>query len=189
MTVYKSNRQTLFFFFQEIEQTYDDVLPSILKLINEGQEYDTSYLEVNFVLKLIAKLRVDFNHGTYLTSNTLEEMLKGGHLKFKDEGSFYRELVTRFNNNLHKRTSSHNSCEQQYSFSGPVVKEVLFGVSVDKDGNQTTWIQFEKHNTRNIINLILHLWDYLVHKFTGKNVGPFGLSDHTEDNPLVLSAI
>ena len=177
----------LSFFCDKIERTYDDVLHSVKRLIDEGEEFYTPHIEANFILKLIAKLRNDFNHNPHLTINTLEEMLKGGHLKFVDDGSLYNELVATFQECLYERTSSHESCTQQYSFSGPVVKEVLFGVSYDEDGNLNTWLQFEKHNTRNIFNLILHLLDYIVHKFTGQNVGPYGLSDYTEDNPLVVS--
>ncbi|CEG56136.1 hypothetical protein [Legionella fallonii] len=185
---YKSYKKSLSFFCNEIDSTYDDVLHSVIKLIHEGLEFYTPHIEINFILRLISKLRHDFEQNPHATMELLEEMLKGGHLKLVDDGSLYNELVATFQECLHERSSSHESSAQQYSFSGPVVKEVLFGVSYDENGNRNTWIQFEKHNTRNIFNLILHLLDYIVHKFTGKNVGPFGLSEYTEQNPLVLSA-
>lgn len=182
-----SYAKRLSIFCNKLDNTYDNALHSMKKLIDQGEEHYTAHTEANFILKLIATLRNDFNHNPHLTMKTLEEMLKGGHLKFVDDGSLYNELVTTFQECLHERTSSHQSCAKQYSFSGPVVKEVLFGVSQDENGKFNTWIQFEKHNTRNIFNLLLHLLDYIVHKFTGKNVGPYGLSDYTENEPLVLS--
>lgn len=174
------------FFCKKLENTYNDALHAVMQLIDKGEEYYTPHTEANFILKLLATIRNDFNHNPHLTMNTLEEMLKGGHLKFVDDGSLYNELVTTFQECLYERTSSHQSCAKQYSFSGPVVKEVLFGVSQDENGNFNTWIQFEKHSTRNILDFLLHLFDYIVHKITGKNVGPYGLSDYTENAPLVL---
>jgi len=181
-----SQTKSRFIFFKKIEQNYAGMVYSIVKLIEQGEHSHTSHLEINFVLKLIAKLRLDFNQNSVFTSDILDELLKGGHLKFKDDGLFYTELTYAFGENIQERYSSHNSCVTQYSFSGPIVKEVLFGISVDNDGNKTTWIQFEKHNTKTIIELILHIFDYIMHKWTGQNIGPYGSSDYTENNPLVV---
>lgn len=178
-------------FFKETKYThadidYRDMEHSIRTLVNDEVQIKPSSLEISFTFKLLAKLRIDFEHGHIITHAVLEEMLKGGHIKFEDNGLFYDELVKSFNSNIDKRHSSHKSCAQQYSFSGPLLKEVLFGVSEDNNGNKTTWIQFEKHNTKSLINLILHMLDYIVYKWTGKNIGPYGLSDYTEHNPIVV---
>jgi len=177
-------------FFKETKYTpdidYRNMEHSIRTLVNDDVQIEPSSVEINFVFRLIGKLRIDFEHGPLITKEVLEEMLKGGHIKFGDGGLFYDELIKAFNSNIEKRHSSHKSCVQQYSFSGPLLKEVLFGVSEDKNGNKKTWIQFEKHNTKTLINLILHMLDYIVHKWTGKNIGPYGSSDYTEHNPIVV---
>lgn len=173
-------------FFKHIEQTYGDAVHSIKNLIDNEEHIHTSHMEVNIVLILIAKLRIDFKQNSIFTSEVLEEMLKGGHLQFQDNGSLYDELIQHFNSNLRKRNSSHKSCAQQHSLSGPILKEVLFGVSLDTNGNKTTWVQFERHNMNTIIEFILHLFDYLMHRWTGKNIGPYGSSHHTEKNPLII---
>lgn len=173
-------------FFKRIERSYDQALGSINKILEHKELIHTSHLEIEFVLILIAKLRLDFQKNSIFTKDVLEEMLKGGHLKFQDNGTLYNELAVEFNSNLQKRFSSHNSIGQQYSLSGPVIKEILFGVSEDKEGNRTTWIQFERHHTKTIVELILHLVDYVMHKWTGKNIGPFGASNHTEQNPIIV---
>ncbi len=174
-------------FFNEVEHRYGEAAQSIVEIIDEGNKITTTYLEINFIVELISKLRQDIKVDSQFNTYTLEEMLKGGHLKLEDNGSFYDELVERYLPNLHKRFSSHHSIKQQYSISGPVIKEVLFGVSVDKEGKKTTWMQFERHHTRSIIEFIMHIYDYLVHKWTGQNIGPFGASEHTEkNNPLIL---
>ncbi|WP_173236545.1 hypothetical protein [Legionella antarctica] len=158
-----------------------------MELIEDGEAEHTSHLEVNFVLKLVAELRINFKKSKNFTTELFEELLKGGYLKLEDNGSLYHTLVHHFHPNLLKRQSSHYSCVQQYAFSGPVVKEILFGISEDNSDVSTTWIQFERHNTNSPINLILHLFDYFIHKCTGKNIGPYGSSYYTERNPLRIS--
>ncbi|MCL9684864.1 hypothetical protein [Legionella maioricensis] len=176
-------------FFEKMEHTYKNAVFSVKQLIEQGELTQTSYLEVNFVLKLIAKLQLGFGKNSIVTAEILEEMLQGAYLKFEDNGSLYNELIAIFHLNLRKRSSSHASCVQQYSFSGPVVKEILFGVSENKTGTNTTWVQFEKHNTNTPINLILHLFDYVMHQWTGKNIGPYGSSNYTESNPLIVNTV
>lgn len=114
-------------------------------------------------------------------------MLKGAHLKFEDEGAFYKAIVEQYRTRLSKRHSSHQSICQQYSFSGLVLKEILLGVAEGKSGNKASWIQFERHNTRTIAALMLHVIDYLRYRCTGKNIGPFGVSAHTDREPLVIT--
>jgi len=173
-------------FFTKVEETYKEAVTSIKKLIDEGNVIHTSHREVNFMLHLISRLRQNISDDDF--KHTLEEVLKGGYLKIEDDnGVFYEELVALYKDDLNLRSSSHNSVKQQYSIFGPVMKEVLFGVSEDKDGKKTTWIQFERHHTRSVIEFILHMFDYILHKWKGKNIGPFGESAHTEhDNPMIL---
>ena len=174
-------------FFEKMERTYENVICSITKLIEHGEPVHTAHLEVNFVLKLIAELRISFNQNSIVTTEILEEMLKGAYLRFEDNGELYNKLVHLFHANLQKRRSSHDSCAQQYSFSGPIVKEILFGVSKE-NGLKTTWIQFERHDTNTPVNFVLHLGDYFLYKWTGKNIGPYGSSNYTESNPLKVSS-
>lgn len=131
-------------FFKKIQDHYNDAVISIQKLMDEGEVFETNHLEVKFMLHLIFKLRENLPPNSEFDTYTLQEMLKGGHIKFADDGSFYNELVELYKPNLNKRISSHSSAEQQYSISGPVIKEALFGVAVDKDGKKTTWMQFER---------------------------------------------
>ena len=185
-------------FFKKMEDHYTDAVQSVKRLIEEGKiptpadlegnRNLTSILEVRFLLHLISKLRNNLKVGEEFNKHTLVEMLKGGHTRFEDDGSFYDEMLKLYLPDLNKRTSSHNSVDQQYSISGPLLKEVLFGVSIDeKTGKRTTWMQLERHHTRSIIEFIMHIYDYLLYKWSGKNIGPFGWSVHTEhQNTLVV---
>lgn len=175
-------------FFKKLEHQYNYLLEPIIQFIeNSGEFVSTSHLEIDFTLRLICKLRSHFKQDSNVTAEALEEILKGGHIKFKDNGSFYNELIDEFNTSLNRRYSSHKSSQQQFSLSGPVIKEVLFGVTNDENGVETTWMQFEKNNTKSLIGLILHLFDYIMHKLTGKNIGPYGASNFTEKNPFIIS--
>jgi|SRR5580704_4914083 hypothetical protein len=182
-------QKTLSLFFKKVEGTYAGGVHSLKSLMEHNKLIYTSHSEINFVLMILAKLRLDFKQDSSLSEKILEEALKGGHIQFKDSGSLYNELLKNFNSKLKKRYSSHSSILQQYSFSGSVVKEVLIGVSKDKEGKQSTWIQLEKHHTKSFVELILHLFDYLTHKWTGKNVGPFGESVYTEQTPLIVRPV
>lgn len=175
-------------FFKRLEQHYNYMLDPIIKFIEESGEFiSTTHVEIDFTLRLICKLRLHFNQDSNFTAEALEEILKGGHIKFEDDGLFYNELIEEFNTNLRPRFSSHKSSQQQFSLSGPVIKEVLFGVTKDEQGKETTWMQFENNNTKTLISLILHLFDYIMHKLTGKNIGPYGTSNFTEKNPFIIS--
>ncbi len=185
-----SNYSNLFRFFDKIETKYKDMLKYIhAGLQKEQYHIETSFEEINFLLRLIAALHLNSDYATdpAHAQDVLQEMLNGGHLNLDDDGKFYNELVTHFSLSISKRVSSHHSVTQQYSLSYPISKEVLFGVTEDAEGRKRTWVQFEKHNTKNLLNIILHLIDYLKYRITGKNIGPFGSSEHTESNPLVVS--
>lgn len=180
----------LYSFFKELRGQYGDSVEYISRqlFIEENEALFCSEAEINFLLMIIGKLRVEYGKDYKFTEEALEEALKGGHLKFHDQGDLYEKLVAHLQPTLKTRRSSHDSCEQQYSFSGPVISEVLIGVSRDKEGNKRTWIQFEKHNMRTIIGLIMHLIDYLQYKLLGKNIGPYGKSEYTERRPFIIQS-
>ncbi|KTD51502.1 hypothetical protein Lqui_0346 [Legionella quinlivanii] len=175
-------------FFCKIENTYRESF-SIRHLIESGEIIPATHSEINFIALVIARLRLDLNHNKRLTAEILEEMLKGAHLRFEDNGFFYSEIVMEFKDRLRKRRSSHQSVLQQYSFSGAVLKEVLFGVTENNEGKRASWIQFERHNTRTIAALTMHLIDYLRYRCTGKNIGPFGVSVYTDREPLTINPV
>jgi len=175
-------------FFAQVERKYEmssHYISEVLKA-DELKKFSTPYVEINLILKLIENLRLQLGCDE-ITEEVLEVILKGGHIRFHDGGSFYKEIIEEFNQNLKERYSSHSSCEKQFSFSGNVAKEVLFGVCEDTDsGEKMTWIQFEKNNTKTLINFIMHMFDYLCYKLKSQNIGPFGSSIHTESAPLVI---
>ena len=142
--------------------------------------------EVHFILSIcfyvIKRHRVN-KESVY---KLLEAMLKGANFKLQDDGALYKRLRDTYKTDIKSRISSHKSCQPQYALSGPAIKEALFGVSKDKHGNKSTWIQFERHTNKNIIDFILHMLDYVIYKITKKNVGPYGLSEHTEQNPYII---
>ena len=54
-----------------------------------------------------------------------------------------------------------------------------------KKGN--TWFQLERSRLSTIINTITHIFDYFTYLINGRNIGPFGESEHTETNrPIII---
>jgi len=51
---------------------------------------------------------------------------------------------------------------------------------------KNTKVDFSEGLIRGSILLVLHILDYLYYKFTGQNVGPCGLSEYTEAEPIVI---
>lgn len=184
----KINQNTVIMhFFQEVEKKYQQKILSTIKKFLKGKHHSGHPFEINFLLTLLKKLPLKFEDNV-LSSQALEEALKGGHLRFDDNGSLYAELVEKFKQGIKARYSSHASCQTQYSFSGLVLKEVLFGVYEDSTNKKRmTWLQMEKHSTTTLMNLTLHMIDYLVYKVSKKNIGPCGSSIHTDSNPLIIN--
>ncbi len=120
----------------------------------------------------------------------LREVLWGGHVLIDDPDLYARWRFPR----SHQRLSSHhkNIDKTQYpdiGLKGPLVREKLHGRTMTG-----TWIQLEKTPAAMgdgfhlpTFNDLLHLWDYIVYRFTKSNVGPWGLSKQTERRPVYLS--
>lgn len=119
-------------------------------------------------------------------ANFLADILKGAHVHVIDEGAFYAKWSQM---NAKARISSHRSKIDsiQYGISGPWIHEILFGV-VDYEDADATFFQLENSPYgREIINSIKHIMDYLKYKVRGKNQGPYGESEHKDNNPIFLN--
>lgn len=128
----------------------------------------------------------------YLSSPTArDEVLKGGHVMIEDDGSLYKEFEQQ--GLLKHRLSSHHKQHikpgKDASFQGgEIFKEFLTG-SIEKDSKTYTWFQLERNSTgTGLMNLILHLLDFIAYKLTGKNVGQYGLSEHLDNKPINVKA-
>lgn len=178
-------------FFVNAKKLYADDAQKIKKAMNDGIIEKTSHREIQLMLAVVHQLWKS-REPDCKKEAIFDELLKGGYMRFEDDGALYDDLLNEFGTkktggHLRKRRSSHQSIVPQYALFGKVTKEVLFGVTVDENGKKHTWMQFEAHSTTNILEIILHMIDYIIHKFTGKNVGPYGLSQHTEHNsPITI---
>ena len=123
----------------------------------------------------------------------LTEVLNGAYVQIKDmDGAFYDSLIVMLaDKGLRKRRSSHHSDAPQYAIAGKAIKEFLFSTKV-VDGKKYLWFQLESRpaehriSLRALLNLILHLIDWVKYKLTGENIGPYGKSVHTEINPIII---
>ncbi len=115
-----------------------------------------------------------------------QKVLNGAHVRVLDNGFLYfkwEELES-----ARARISSHPSIpgSSQYGIVGPISHEILFGI-VEIDGDILTFFQFE--NTpwdSSLKNMVWHSMDAIQYLITGKNIGPYGRSEHTDKNPLLF---
>ncbi|HEY9713693.1 MAG TPA: hypothetical protein V6C72_09495, partial [Chroococcales cyanobacterium] len=114
------------------------------------------------------------------------DALYGSHIVFggdgtngADGGALYRNLIANYP--VKERTSSHypgTTTKQYQIITGPGNSAVLFGLT--PDGN--TFIQFEK----DVAGTSNHDNDYNLYRTLDQNVGPLGVSPHTDGNPVEL---
>jgi hypothetical protein len=99
----------------------------------------------------------------------------------------------RFPKTRTRLSSHHKSVDKRrypdLGLKGPLVREKLHGRT-----DAGTWVQLEKTPAAvgegfrlPTLTDALHLWDYIVYRFTKSNVGPWGLSKSTERRPVYLS--
>jgi hypothetical protein len=122
----------------------------------------------------------------------LHDVLCGGHV-LVDDPKLYEDW--RFSKGSHPRLSSHHrdidkALYPDIGMRGQVVREKLHGRTA-----QGTWVQLEKTpaafggSKLPSLSDLRHLVDYVVYRFTGSNVGPWGLSRMTERRPMYLSPV
>lgn len=127
-------------------------------------------------------------HG--LDVQQLREVLYGAHV-LVDEPKLYERW--RFPKSRERLSSHHRTVDKvkypDLGFKGPLVREKLHGRT-----EAGTWVQLEKtpaalgHGFRlPTLTDLRHLMDYIVYRFTRRNVGPWGLSGMTEKRPMYLS--
>jgi len=166
--------------------------------IQASQEWMTSVLD-DPQTPQTAKAIINDIGGESLESGSqaLERLGGGAHIVLDDGGAHFAQWVQLggvSGDNLVDRThaSSHYKTDDprrngdnptQYGIDLPMGKgHLLFGTRMDLtvDPPQVqTWVQAEKHGT-SMKELVPHLNDFVIHKITGKQVGPSGLIENTE---------
>ncbi|QIQ02201.1 hypothetical protein [Streptomyces liangshanensis] len=122
----------------------------------------------------------------------LRDVLRGGHV-LVDDPALYE--AWRSAKGSHPRLSSHHrdidkTLYPDIGMRGHLVREKLHGRTA-----KGTWVQLEKTpaafggSKLPSVDDLRHLMDYLVYRFTGSNVGPWGLSRMTERRPMYLSPV
>lgn len=122
----------------------------------------------------------------------LHDVLCGGHV-LVDDPRLYEQW--RAAKGSHPRLSSHHRDIDKTRYPdigmrGHVVREKLHGRTATG-----TWVQLEKTpaafggSKMPSLDDLRHLMDYVVYRFTGSNVGPWGLSRMTERRPMYLSPV
>ena len=142
---------------------------------------------------------------TNFNYNHLKRLLKGSYFIIRDNGVFYNKWKIHSKHtkkSIFKHSSSHDSCNKTYRIGKNKICNINGHINhnfdcvigticcTDKNINShthcDTWFQFEKTRVNSIKNKLKHSIDYIQHIFTRKNIGPFGKSSYTENNPIFL---
>jgi hypothetical protein len=154
------------------------------KLINRSGNDKAAVAAVNAIINIIVCVEKLF-------LGKGQEILKGAHLVIKDKG-IHKKLKS--DTATRGRISSHYRGNKEEEFGVNLPSTADFLVGLNRDG--ISWLQIENSKVsfeEGIIYgaglVLLHILDYLYYKFTGKNVGPCGLSQYTESNPIKLQNV
>ena len=143
---------------------------------------------------------------TNFNYNHLKRLLKGAYFIIRDNGIFYNKWKVHSKNikSIFKHSSSHDSCNKTYRIGKNKICNINGHINhnfdcvigticcIDKHNSKSshkhcdTWFQFEKTRVNSIKNKLKHSIDYIQYVFTRKNIGPFGKSSYTENNPIFL---
>lgn len=114
------------------------------------------------------------------TSTTFDEddIRRGAFVVLKDYGCLYHEWAPKGR----ERWSNHPSLDPTIEVKA--VRGVVLIGRTPKGGH--TWLQWE----RSMCCSLSHCVDWLIYKWTRKNQGPFGVSEHTQlHEPIELFII
>ena len=138
-----------------------------------------------------------------------DEFIQGAHILLNDNGLIYNRFIEHFKGHVACRHSSHYRSEKspQLYIEGLYAKDsniyyihVLVG-KTKKGAREHTWFQAEsspwrapssalreqlKYALGNANSVISHGHDFLRYKYTGRQAGPDGSSDHTDELPYIL---
>jgi hypothetical protein len=161
---------------------------TFLKKITEKCKSDEEFIAVEMIIASIVVVENVFK-------GKGQEILKGAHVVFGDP-----ELFNYLKNNAQTRDriSSHykKTLIEQKGVDIPHHSEFLVGLAKDKNASaeKSFWMQMESNKVdcsngliRGAILLVMHMLDFLRYKWTGKNVGPCGLSEFTETKPIKIN--
>jgi hypothetical protein len=120
----------------------------------------------------------------------------GSHIQLLgDQGTYYGKW-TGPASKASQRTSSHRSSAPQLQIQVGLRDN---GILIGKTATGDTWVQFERHafhatsasELGRLVGILknlhsAHTEDFFIYRRTMQNVGPLGLSPHTDKAPLVI---
>ena len=175
---------------------YNESYNKLMKYIN------THHSTIDETFKLII---IDLLTETNFDYNIFKKILKGAYIIINDSGFFYKKWILYHKKKLEKLkkelisfNSSHKSCSYQYRLGNGIIYDtnndvtnnydLLIG-TINNNSNKkpNTWFQLEKSRLDSFYNTIEHIYDYITYMINNRNIGPFGESAHTEENPIILT--
>lgn len=169
-----------------------------IKILEYIEKYEHSLDKLYIIILCYLVKYTDFDY------TDLKKLLKGANFIIKnDNGFFYNKLKDYSNRRTDKfkNKSSHYSCakihrigkHKIYSTNGHVnnnydciIGKICVDKHISKHESCNSWFQFEKTRTDTTLNKLKHSFDYVKYFITKRNIGPFGYSKNTQNNPIIL---
>jgi len=117
----------------------------------------------------------------------MTDVLRGAHVVLLgDSGRFYEWIIAM--QGSYRRTSSHVSTRVVYAVSGTLLPSCLAGMTPRQD----SWFQLEAdpwNFNRYPVRSLLHALSFLFYELLDVQVGPYGTSQYSETNPLIVRVV
>lgn len=160
------------------------------RLITKSAEDERSLKAVQYIIDTIKCVE-------FCCNDKGQEVLKGAHIVIQGDEDVYRKMMEE--TSVRNRISSHyrGQKEEEKGINLKNYADFLVGLTKHEGGQKKVFMQMEGHKVdfsqgiiRGAILLVLHMLDFLKYRWTGKNIGPCGKSEHTENNaPIVLPTL
>ena len=155
-------------------------------LLKHNNKMDNTFNEI--IIDLIKF--TNFNYKIF------KKILEGSYVIINDKGYFYKKWVKKYKKdlpNIFNNISSHESYDLQYRLGNGYICSLdgeksdsfdfLLGTILP---HKNTWFQLERNRLSSFTNLFSHIFDYLKYLIHNKNIGPFGESNHTQNNNQII---
>ena len=125
------------------------------------------------------------------------DILNGAFVVISDNTRFYKKWLKIDPKFSEFRQSSHSSSTPQFEIIMGYNKKANIGGLLVGTNSNSTWFQLERHAFSSsspdskLRSFGLHGLDFIAYKKSGKNIGPFGESKHTENpwNPIDIKYV
>lgn len=199
-----------FYIIYNMSSNYDKLLKNIFKYLDKHKKTIDETFKL-MIIDLLTETNIDYNIFKKILKGAYVIIIDNGYF-YNRWIKYHKKNLKECNKTVEPLFigSSHYSCDKQYRLGNGVIYDTYgnftntfdfllgtnclhskckkLGKSKSKSNNSChTWFQLEKSRLSTLISYLEHFIDYVNYYIKGKNIGPFGESEHTEtNNPIII---